>query len=277
MTDNDRPTTRLDPPTRIKSDDLPDWVNWTDESQTATEQAADSSEDWLDDALTDDSRRESTDSEDTSDTELRLTVCRLTCRQCETGTVRRQHAGCTAPIIRVGDRWRCADCGTSMSPPFRCQDCGDDLERRGVVVPVDLRPQADTDRIERVIHSETNDRRAAHSLVSLSYSDHLSAIALQHSRDMAVRDFFDHTCPDDMEPVDRYRKFGHSVRNYGENIAKIYPGPTTSAEDAASEVVDEWMESPGHRENILQDQFKREGIGVYFGRDGAMYATQNFY
>jgi uncharacterized protein YkwD len=64
--------------------------------------------------------------------------------------------------------------------------------------------------------------------------------------------------------------------NYAENIAFYQPGPTISATELAERVVDGWMDSPGHRENILTNQFKGEGIGVYSRPDGTVFVTQNF-
>ena len=183
---------------------------------------------------------------------------------------------CSGAILFIDSEWRCGGCGVRISAISSCPECGSELTPRKYQLPVNHRP-ADTDsNIERAIHEATNRRREQHELVPLSYSDHLSAIALQHSRDMAERDYFDHTSPDDEDAAGRYRRFGHDDRSAGENIARRYPLPTTSATDIAADLVDGWMDSPGHRENILRECFDAEGLGVFIDSEGAVYATQNF-
>jgi len=266
---------------RIAGGDLPNWADWDDSESTDSNPDTGGANTWLDDTLVDIGSPESgpaetTGSQSTDEHGRRLTISRAVCQHC--GTVsRRHHEGCDAPLIYLGGQWRCGDCGVRVPPPAACPDCSGQLERQPVDVPIDLRLEAQPAEIECAIHEETNDRRRTHSLGSLAYSSHLSTIALHHSRDMAHRGFFAHTNPDGQEAIDRYREYGHSDRSAGENIAKLYPDRTASAEDAARSVVDEWMASPGHRENILRDRFEREGLGVYLARDGALYATQNFY
>nr|WP_246391966.1 CAP domain-containing protein [Halosimplex pelagicum] len=140
-----------------------------------------------------------------------------------------------------------------------------------------MRLSAESVEIEHAIHDETNRRRVDHGLDRLTYSDHLSIIAARHSRDMAQRDFFAHANPDGDEPSDRYKTFGHDTRSSGENIALEHYDVLATPEKVAQSVVDAWMNSQGHRENILRDHFTEEGIGVYLNHDGGVYATQNFY
>jgi len=94
---------------------------------------------------------------------------------------------------------------------------------------------------------------------------------------MAERDYFSHTGPDGNDASDRYRIFGHDTRRCGENLALEYLNPTAAPEASAQTVVDGWMDSAGHRENILMENFDEEGIGVYLRPSGAMLVTQNFY
>jgi uncharacterized protein YkwD len=93
---------------------------------------------------------------------------------------------------------------------------------------------------------------------------------------MATQGYFAHRSPDGNGPDDRYRDYDHSDQSYGENIACQHPGPMMSSAELAERIVGNWMESVGHRENILEDQFEAEGIGVYITTDGTVYATQNF-
>jgi len=142
--------------------------------------------------------------------------------------------------------------------------------------PSDLRPATTPRAIEQAVHKRVNRLRRDNSVGTISYSDHLSAIALQHSRDMASQDYFDHTSPDGESAADRYHRFGHDDRSVGENIALRQPGPTAGADDIADRVVEGWMDSSGHRENLLRDRFEAEGIGVFCDPDRTVYVTQNF-
>jgi uncharacterized protein YkwD len=266
---------------RIASDELPDWADWNDEETTETNRTTGDSNTWLDETVAAIGPPEPASETPEGQTDATahgraLTVSRIVCQQCGT-TALHHHLRCTAPILRLGGQWRCGDCGVEVPLSVDCPDCGGGVDRQAVSVSLDMRPEVRPGGVERAIHAETNDRRRSHSRGALSHSSHLSAIALQHSRDMAHREFFAHTDPDGQAAVDRYREYGHSDRSTGENIAKIYPDRTASSEEAAKRVVAEWMASPGHRENILRDRFEREGIGVYLARDGALYATQNFY
>jgi len=183
---------------------------------------------------------------------------------------------CSGAILSIDGEWRCGGCGVRVPLTGRCHDCGRELTPRKYQLPLDRHPADTASNMERAIHGATNRRRQRHDLEPLSYSDHLAAIALRHSRDMAERDFFAHTSPDGEDTAARYRRFGHDDRSVGENIARRHPLPTASTTDIAAAVVDGWMDSPGHRENLLRERFGAEGIGVFVDTDGAVYATQNF-
>lgn len=94
----------------------------------------------------------------------------------------------------------------------------------------------------------------------------LTNVALAHSRDMAERGYFDHTDPDGRTPWDRAAAAGISTMG-GENIAMGQPD--------ARAVVDAWMNSEGHRANILNCDFTTMGLGAHFG-DGGPWWTQTF-
>lgn len=206
-----------------------------------------------------------------------VAITHSVCDSCGAANVQPYHDACSAPIIYVGSEWQCAGCGSPVSPADTCPGCGASIAPDTLEVPLDISHRANPNELERAVHEETNRRRSQHNLDTLAYSDHLSAIALQHSRDMAHREFFDHTSPDGEDASDRYRRFGHDTRSCGENIARTHPSPDDATRDVAASVVDDWMDSPGHRENILREQFEREGIGVYLTTQGAVYSTQNFY
>ncbi|MEU8617913.1 sigma-70 family RNA polymerase sigma factor [Streptomyces sp. NPDC048623] len=112
----------------------------------------------------------------------------------------------------------------------------------------------------------TNAERAKAGCGPVTANTLLTRAAQGHSDDMAARNFFDHTNPDGADPGDRVTAAGYRWSTYGENIAK---GQRTPAE-----VMDAWMNSPGHRANILNCSFKEIGIGIHDA--GGPYWTQVF-
>ncbi|KOV31380.1 CAP domain-containing protein [Streptomyces caelestis] len=97
-------------------------------------------------------------------------------------------------------------------------------------------------------------------------SSSLTGLATAFSDDMAERGFFDHTDPDGDTPWDRARTAG--IANLGgENIAR--------GQADAEAVMQAWMDSPGHKANILNCDFKTLGVGVHMGSGGPWW-TQNF-
>ncbi|THE64168.1 CAP domain-containing protein [Salinadaptatus halalkaliphilus] len=146
--------------------------------------------------------------------------------------------------------------------------------------------------VEDFIHAEVNDRRAEHDLESLEWDGTVASVSRAHSYDMAERDYFAHTNPDGEAPFDRFTDIDDYCRAYGENIALTWvdrpvdrpgeDGSTTyyTAEELATGLVDQWMDSPPHREAILDEHggpgWDRGGIGVYLDDDGSVYATHNF-
>lgn len=112
-----------------------------------------------------------------------------------------------------------------------------------------------------------NVERAKSGCGPLTLNSKLGDAAQAHSDDMAERDFFDHTNPDGEDPGDRVTAAGYKWSTYGENIAA---GQRTPAA-----VMDSWMNSSGHRANILNCSFKEIGIGYRQGGGGPWW-TQNF-
>jgi uncharacterized protein YkwD len=121
-----------------------------------------------------------------------------------------------------------------------------------------------------------NAERARHNLRPLRFNRRLSKAARRHSRAMARKRFFSHTSPGGRTFVDRIRRTGylHGARNWniGENIA--WGSGSLSAPRA---IATAWMNSPGHRANILSRSFGAIGIGVARGTPsgggGAIYTT----
>ncbi|MFF3405059.1 sigma-70 family RNA polymerase sigma factor [Streptomyces sp. NPDC002742] len=112
-----------------------------------------------------------------------------------------------------------------------------------------------------------NKERAAAGCGPLTEDAQLEDAARGHSDDMAARAFFDHTNPDGAGPGERITAAGYRWSTYGENIAMGQQTPQA--------VMDSWMNSPGHRANILNCSFKNIGVGVHKGSGGPWW-TQDF-
>lgn len=134
-------------------------------------------------------------------------------------------------------------------------------------------------RLERLIHERVNQRRQRHGLQNLTWSAELATVARYHSTHMANRSYFAHTSPSGESLGDRYAAFGIGCAG-GENLGYVrYSGISYGDEEIAERIVTGWMDSPGHRENVLRSRFDAEGIGVAIVERGGythVYATQNF-
>lgn len=120
---------------------------------------------------------------------------------------------------------------------------------------------------EQEVFTLVNDIRLEYGLREFEYDDQLADVARAHSQDMIDRDFFDHENPDGDSPFDRMRAAGLRFTMAAENIAAGYPSPES--------VVEGWMNSPGHRANILSEN-KRMGVGLALGGSYGYYWTQCF-
>ncbi|WP_434796746.1 CAP domain-containing protein [Terrisporobacter vanillatitrophus] len=113
-----------------------------------------------------------------------------------------------------------------------------------------------------------NVERSKRGLSELSFNTQLSNVATLKSQDMINKNYFSHTSPTYGSPFDMMKQFNISYRTAGENIAM---GQKTPAE-----VVNAWMNSQGHRENILNSNFTDIGVGVAKSSNGTLYWTQMF-
>jgi uncharacterized protein YkwD len=158
------------------------------------------------------------------------------------------------------------------------------------------RPDLQSGSLEQRIHDLVNQERRKHGLAPLAWDGALARIARSHSADMAKRGYFSHDSPEGHDFSQRYRTGGYScsiqvgatVHLGGENIFQNnrYDSVTTmngrayydwnSESDIAGSTVRGWMDSPGHRKNILTPYWQREGIGVRLTPENKIYITQNF-
>lgn len=133
--------------------------------------------------------------------------------------------------------------------------------------------------VDLVIHNLVNKaRKEAGVSPLLTYDEKLEDIALLHSRDMLKYDYFSHTGRDGSNVGDRYKRAGYtSCKSWGENILWFSTSKmnSMSVQQRGAKVFDGWMNSPGHKKNILSPNYNTEGIGVAYEGNKLM-CTQNF-
>lgn len=151
-----------------------------------------------------------------------------------------------------------------------------------------------TDLAQR-IHTLVNAERAKHGLATLAWNKELASIAANHSRDMAQRNYLSHDTPEGHDFEYRYRRGGFTcaipvgkfIHAGAENIAltrlyntsrrvnNVITYDWNTPQQIAQKTVDGWMQSPGHRKNILTPHWKSQGIGVEIAPENKIYVTQN--
>ena len=118
--------------------------------------------------------------------------------------------------------------------------------------------------IEEKVVALTNAERAKNGLSALQIDRPLMAAAREKSQDMKTHNYFSHTSPTFGSPFDRLKALGIAYKSAGENIAKGQRTP--------EEVVQAWMNSEGHRANILNKDFTHIGVG--YVQDGNIWTQQ---
>ncbi|WP_078596798.1 CAP domain-containing protein [Evansella clarkii] len=121
-----------------------------------------------------------------------------------------------------------------------------------------LKPSAEHHtQFEDQVVEIVNSHRANNGLSPLQHRADLKNVAHRKAEDMINSDYFSHNSPNYGSPFDMMRTYGISYSAAAENIAK---GQTTP-----EQVMNSWMNSPGHRQNILNGQFDSIGVGFYQG------------
>ncbi len=108
-----------------------------------------------------------------------------------------------------------------------------------------------------------NAERSKAGLQPLTLSEKLTNIAYTKAKDMAEKGYFSHNSPTYGSPFDMLKQFGVSYSTAGENIA--------AGQKTAEEVMDSWMNSSGHKANILNKSYTQLGVGFYRGGE---YGTE---
>ncbi|MCY7376953.1 MAG: CAP domain-containing protein [Pyrinomonadaceae bacterium] len=126
--------------------------------------------------------------------------------------------------------------------------------------------------LERQAFDLINKERIQLGLAGLEWSDDIAEIARTHSENMANYGFFSHTDLNGLMVNDRADALGITKwRAIGENIAynRGYQNPAISA-------VEKWMQSPAHRENLLNNRWRESAVGIAVTDDGTYYFTEVF-
>jgi uncharacterized protein YkwD len=113
-----------------------------------------------------------------------------------------------------------------------------------------------------------NQERVRAGCPEVTVDDRLTAAARGHSADMAARGYFSHTTPEGVEFATRITAAGYRWSSAGENIAKGQRTP--------QDVMTAWMNSAGHKANILNCGFRNLGVGVAADATGTLLWTQDF-
>jgi len=167
---------------------------------------------------------------------------------------------------------------------------------QGLPSTLALKPNYNITEIELGIHDYVNEKRVQNGLGPIKFNEKLSQIARNHSEDMAKRNYFSHNDTEGRDFAYRYKINGFtcqiSVGNYvylgAENIFQnnLYNSITyvngvpiyhwNTQDEIISSTVNGWMESEGHRKNILTFYWKSEGIGVSISSDDKVLITEDF-
>ncbi|WP_326160857.1 CAP domain-containing protein [Neobacillus niacini] len=115
----------------------------------------------------------------------------------------------------------------------------------------------------------TNASRVNHQLSVLTWDDHVRETAREHSADMATNNYFDHKNLQGQSPFDRMKEDSVRFHTAGENLAYGQLSSIFAHEGL--------MNSLGHRENILRQDYEYLGVGVAFNEKSQPYYTQNYY
>ena len=159
-------------------------------------------------------------------------------------------------------------CGTPSTP-----SCGTPTTPSSGTpsTPPSETPSGDTSstasELEVKMVSYVNAERVAAGLAPLKINDELTLVARTKAQDMIDDDYFSHTSPTYGSPFDMMKSFGVSYRTAGENIAI-----NSSVEGAHTA----FMNSQGHRENILKSSYTEIGIGIAKNAGGRVYVSQMF-
>lgn len=154
---------------------------------------------------------------------------------------------------------------TALQQPPVQQKPAPSQQTQSAPAPAEQQTKSQVSAIEQKVVELTNQERAKYGVPALKLDVELSKVARTKSSDMKSKGYFAHNSPTYGSPFDMMEQFGITYRSAGENIAMGQRSP--------EEVVKAWMNSEGHRKNILNSSFTHIGVG-YVGEGN--YWTQMF-
>lgn len=177
--------------------------------------------------------------------------------------------GTTYTVVRGDSLWRIAvkyEIGVSELIKANSQIANPSLIYAGQKINI---PEANSLKsIETEVIRLVNIQRTNRGLPALTSHWELSRVARYKSQDMIDKNYFAHNSPTYGSPFDMMETFGLKFSSAGENIAYGQRTP--------QEVVTAWMNSAGHRANILSNSFSHTGVGAAKKSNGTIYWTQMF-
>lgn len=130
-------------------------------------------------------------------------------------------------------------------------------------------PDPELAALEQSLHAAVNAYRKEHHLVALVRRPELDAVARGHSGDMANRGYLAHATPEGVDWVGRLGRGGvEGFAMAGENVG------LTSRPSPNDEILQGWIRSPVHRDNLVAPAYNATGLGVSRAADGTLYYTQ---
>lgn len=183
----------------------------------------------------------------------------------------------TRPLVKIGDDQYLQlyfDTVTNTLSSFRLMNSNVLLKQQPYALqyigPLPKEERLTDEQVRQVERGEeqqvfqiTNVIRNRFDRPNLKWDEAAQVVAYEHSKDMAVNDYFSHTSLDGRELGDRLQEADIVFRRAGENLAAKYPD--------APAAVEGWLNSEGHRQALLESDFNYLGVGVF--QD---YYTQNF-
>lgn len=121
----------------------------------------------------------------------------------------------------------------------------------------------DLDRVRAELLARVNEARRKAGAKPLRSDSRLDRAAQRHAEDMLARGYFAHESPEDKTVRQRSKEAGYDWRTIGENIAE--------GQFTVDEVMTTWLNSPGHRRNILDPRFEELGVGLALGQANGRY------
>jgi uncharacterized protein YkwD len=141
------------------------------------------------------------------------------------------------------------------------------MTRRGLLLFIAAPPKD----LAQAAGARVNEERRARGLPALAWDSKLASAARQHSERMVQGGSFSHVDPEFGDVAARLNRLGIPWKKCAENIAE-----QNGFQNPAEIAVRNWMQSPGHRKNILNRDYTRTGVGVAVRRDGTTTFTQIF-